>query len=70
MNDNEHTPTKGSFKARLRHYHRTASPSIYKRKQKRWEDVLPSRLGDASLSAPQEAIDLTVKIVDGIKVRD
>lgn len=51
----------GPFKAKLRHYHRTASPELYSRKQKRWEDVSPSELGDASVSDTQGKIDLRAR---------
>lgn len=49
------------FKAKLRHYHRTASPSLYSRKQKRWEDVSASELSDSSVSESQGAINLGSK---------
>ncbi len=50
------------FKARLKHYHRSASPALYLRKRKRWEDISPSKLIDASLSSQQGKIDLKIKL--------
>jgi len=50
------------FKAKLRHYHRSASPSLYERKQKRWEDVSPSELGDATIAGSQDNIGLAARL--------
>ena len=50
------------FKAKLRHYHRSVSPALYDRKQKRWEDVSLSELGDATISESQGNIDLAVRL--------
>ncbi len=61
MHKNAVTQSTGPFKAKLRHYHRTASPALYARKQKRWEDVSLSELGDASVSGTHGEIDLTAK---------
>lgn len=52
----------GPFKAKLRHYHRTASPSLYAKKHKRWEDVSSNKLGDMSLSQPKENVNLSIKL--------
>lgn len=38
------------FKARLRHYHRTASPALYSRKERRWEEASASEFGGATRS--------------------
>ncbi len=62
MHKNAATQSTGPFKAKLRHYHRTASPALYARKQKRWEDVSPSDLGDSSVSGAHGAIDLKRKL--------
>lgn len=37
------------FKAKLRHYHRSASPELYTKKQKRWEEVSPVDLSDTAM---------------------
>jgi len=61
MNKKSSLRLAAPFKAKLRYYHRSASPSLYERKQKRWEDVSPSELGDASISESQGSIDLAAR---------
>ncbi|MCP5536227.1 MAG: hypothetical protein H7A51_08345 [Akkermansiaceae bacterium] len=58
MHKNSKPEPLAPFKAKLRHYHRTASPALYSRKQKRWEDVSPAELGDASVADSHVRVDL------------
>ncbi|MGB0993517.1 MAG: hypothetical protein ACPG32_13745 [Akkermansiaceae bacterium] len=42
------TPTKGqAFRAKLRHYHRSASPEFFSRKRKRWENLSQQEFSDS-----------------------
>lgn len=67
MHNKPETQSTAPFKAKLRHYHRTASPSLYSRKQKRWEDASASELGDASVSDHHGDIDLAERLASDPK---
>jgi len=62
MSKKTHIKSARPFKARLRHYHRSASPKLYSKRQKNWEDVSASQLGDATVPEAIETVDLTIKL--------
>jgi hypothetical protein len=46
------------FKAKLRHYHRSASPELYVKKQKRWDDASPEEFSDNAKPKVSDIPDL------------
>lgn len=58
--ENEHQGERKKrqpFKAKLRHYHRSASSDLYEKRQKRWEDTSPSDLSGAGKPKTSEGPD-------------
>jgi len=53
--------TPAPFRAKLRHYHRTAAPDLYERKQKRWEDCSSSDLANIG-NDKNDGVDLSLKL--------
>ena len=47
-NNNKRVKPTEPFKAKLRHYHRSASPELYAKKQKRWDDASPEEFSDST----------------------
>ncbi|MFK7909294.1 MAG: hypothetical protein AB8F34_01695 [Akkermansiaceae bacterium] len=62
MQDKNNKKSPGPFKAKLRHYHRSASPELYARRNRRWEDVSASEFPDASLPKKKFSPKLSIKL--------
>lgn len=61
MNTHSKQTPSTPFRARLKYYHRTASPDLYSRKQKRWEDCSTGDLAEIAPKEKSTAMDLNTE---------
>ncbi|NWK57313.1 hypothetical protein HW115_16960 [Verrucomicrobiaceae bacterium N1E253] len=53
---------RSPFKAKLRHYHRSAAPDLYDEKQKRWVEVSPTELSDTEMPKVSEIPNVSKRL--------